>query len=59
MDNFIVKGWLSKYRYGYLRLVDEPNVWGVLTPTSRFVKARDQHEGGALAEARILKGAGA
>jgi hypothetical protein len=55
MDNFIVKGWLSKYRYGYLRLVDEPNVWGVLTPTSRFIKARDQHERGALAEARLLR----
>jgi hypothetical protein len=59
MDNFIVKGWLSKYRYGYLRYAHDQNVWGVLTPTSRFVKARDQHEGGALAEARILKGAGA
>ena len=55
MDNFKAKGWLSKYRYGYLRYADQPNVWGVLTPTGRFIKARDQHEGGALAEARLLR----
>jgi len=56
MDNFIVKGWLSKYRYGYLRSTDKPKSWGVLTPTGRFIKSREQYEGGALAEARVLKG---
>jgi len=56
MDNFIAKGWLGKYRYGYLRIPDQQNVWGVLTPTGRFVKSRDQFLSGALAEARLLKG---
>lgn len=55
MDNFIEQGWISKYRYGYLRYAHQENVWGVLTHTGRFIKARDQHERGALAEARLLR----
>ena len=56
MDNFKSKGYLGKYSFGYLRLDDKPNVWGVRTITGRFIQARQQSEGGAKAEARILRG---
>tara|TARA_R110000737_G_scaffold12662_1_gene28568 strand:+ start:139 stop:318 length:180 start_codon:yes stop_codon:yes gene_type:complete len=59
MDNFIVKGVIGKYRFGYLRIPDQQNVWGVLTTTGRFIKSRDQHLSGAAAETRILIGADA
>jgi len=56
VDNFIVRGVIGKYRFGYLRIRDQLNVWGVLTTTGRFIKARDQHLSGAAAEARTLIG---
>lgn len=56
LDNFIVKGVIGKYRFGYLRIPDQQNVWGVLTTTGRFIKSRDQHLGGAVAETRVLVG---
>lgn len=55
-DNFFSKGYLGKYSFGYLRFADKPNVWGVRTITGRFIEARQQSEGGAKAEARILRG---
>ena len=56
MDNFIVRGVIGKYRFGYLRIPDQQNVWGVRTITGRFIEARQQSEGGAKAEARTLIG---
>ena len=55
-DNFFSKGYLGKYSFGYLRFSDKPNVWGVRTITGRFIEARQQSEGGAKAEARLLRG---
>ena len=56
LDNFIARGWLGKYSFGYLRFAHKPNVWGVRTTTGRFIEARQQSEGGAKAEARTLIG---
>jgi len=56
VDNFIVRGVIGKYRFGYLRIPDQKNVWGVITTTGRFIKSRDQHLSGAAAEARTLIG---
>ena len=56
LDNFIARGWLGKYSSGYLRFAHKPNVWGVRTITGRFIEARQQSEGGAKAEARMLQG---
>ena len=56
LENFIARGYLGKYSFGYLRFSQKPNVWGVRTITGRFIEARQQSEGGAKAEARLLRG---